>query len=510
MGAVNLVDFEFNEGPGSATTTTKSGNLVGNLGRTKDPANDPIFDADSPSGQATDRSIQLNGVGFLVADDSTNSILAIQTDAFTIETWIKWDSANETRTLSGFAGYGGSYKFGFLNGNLVFTAFGIADIDSTVPMPYDGAWHHVAAAWQPGVGVTFYFDGASTAIEYTNRFSVPANNYLTIGGERLDNAFRGSMDRLRIHKAFLTADQLDSAPGTPKAALPSTVVAYHFNETTLPSQSATTPARPAMSSEEYFEKATRPAFTTDTPSGRAGDYSLSFKRGTYGLAPDLENVIALDQTDPSFTLEAWVKFGALPQDRSVLFGNNGPGGAFSLSVTQTRHVFITTYGIADIPSQAVIPDDGLWHHIAVVEKYGQDLRFYVDGILSDTVAYSQGVIFTRTDTTFALGAEPGLYNPYIGLMDRVRITSGALSPEQLDYLAIPGLVPGAPSLSTTKVQQVSWPTVPAGYKLQSSPSVDPASASWSNVTNAPIAIGTNYTVYLPVTGIQLYYRLVKP
>lgn len=509
--ATNLADFEFNEGPGSLTTATKAGNLVGTLGRTIDRNNDPVLNTDSPSQQAGDKSLTLNGTGYLVADDSTNSVLGIQTNAFTIELWMNWDSANDFRTLAGFAGYGGSYKFGFLNGRLVLTAFGIMDIDSGIPMPYDQVWHHVAAAWQPGVGATFYVDGAvASQVEYTNAFAAPYNHYLTIGGENLGNAFRGSIDRLRIHKAFLTADQLDSVAATPKAPLASTVVAYNFNETTLPCMNALAPALRAISSEDYLSKATSPTFVADAPSGRTGDYALNFANGTYVLAPDNNGVIALDSTNPSFTLESWVKFNSLPVERSILFGYNGPGGALSFSVTQDRRVFVTTYGIADSPSAAFIPSDGLWHHIAVVHQSGVELRFYVDGILGDTVSYTGGVLFSRTDTTLTLGVEPGLWGQYVGLMDRVRITSGTLTPDQLDYLAIPGVVPGAPSLATATVQEVSWPTVPAGYKLQSSPTLDPASAVWSYVTNAPITVGTNYTVYLPVTGTRAFYRLVKP
>ncbi|HWH72428.1 MAG TPA: LamG domain-containing protein, partial [Candidatus Sulfotelmatobacter sp.] len=399
--AKNLASFDFNEGPGAVTTTSKDGTLVGSLGHAIDAANHPVLTSDSPSLKAGDGSVSLNGVGFLVVNDSPNPVLGIQTNAFTIETWLKWNTA-DLHTVDGFVGYGGTYKLGFmglLNYNIVLTAFGVADIDSGIQMPFDGGWHHVAAAWQPGVGVTFYLDGSTTTtVEFTNAFQVPLNNYLTLGGERLDNPFNGSLDRVRIHKKFLTASELDAVAGSPKAPLSETVVAYNFNETTLPCQNATAPARPAISSEEYLAGITRPEVSTDTPSGKTGDYAFSFNQRTYILAPDLNNVIALDQANPSFTLEAWVKFGTQPQERSVLFGYNGPGGAFSFSVTAQRQLFVTTYGIADSPSAATIPNDGLWHHIAVVHENGKELRFYVDGVLGDTVPYLGGVIFTRTDT----------------------------------------------------------------------------------------------------------------
>ncbi|HWQ93062.1 MAG TPA: LamG domain-containing protein [Clostridia bacterium] len=509
-GAANLAIFEFNEGPNSQTTTSKDGNLVGALGRAIDPANHPVLSPDSPSMQANDRAVQLNGAGFLVVNDSPNPLMGVQTNAFTIETWVRWDYFIETHTLGGFVGYGGTYKLGWMEGKIVFTAFGVLDIASGLDLPADGAWHHIAAAWQPGVGVTFYLDGLATTVEFTGTFQAPLNNYLTIGGERLDNPFTGSLDRLRIHKKFLSAAELDGVAASPRAPLAETVVAYDFNETALPCQNSLPVARPAISSEDYLAAVTSPTFSNDTPSGLANDYSLGFTSRTYIQAPDLNNVISLDTTSPSFTLEAWVKFGTQPQDRSVLFGFNGPGGAFSLSVTAQRKVFVTTYGIADTASQATLPDDGLWHHIGVVYEHGEgEMRFYVDGVMGDTVAYAGGVIFTRTDTTLVIGAEPGLWRNYAGLMDRVRISSGALSANQLDYLAVPGVIPGAPSITTALIQQISWPTLPAGYKLQSSPSLDPASAVWSIVPTTPYTIGTNFTVYVPVTGNKMFYRLIK-
>lgn len=508
-GAANLATFDFNEGPSSLTTTSKDGNLIGTLGREIVPANHPALVADSPSMLANDRAVQLNGSGFLVVNDSPNPILGVQTNAFTIETWMKWDYLNDTHTLAGIVGYGGTYKLGWMSSGIVLTAFGVADIESALPMPMDGGWHHLAAGWQPGVGVTFYLDGVPTFIEYTNAFQAPANNFLTIGGERLDNPFTGSLDRLRIHKKFLTAQELDSTAATPKAPLAETVIVYNFNETALPCQNALAAARPATSSEDYLKSVTSPTVSTDTPSGRAGDYALNFTSRTYIQVPDLSSLISLNTTSPSFTLETWVKFGAQPQERSVLFGNNGPGGAFSFSVTAQRKLFATAYAIADIPSNATIPDDGLWHHIAVVYEHAKEMRFYVDGVLGDTVNFTGGVVFTRTDTTFVIGAEPGLWNNYVGLMDRVRITSGVLTADQLDYLAVPGVIPGAPSILTTTVQQISWPTLPAGYKLQSSPSLDPASAVWTAVNITPYTIGTNFTVYVPVTNSKMFYRLVK-
>jgi hypothetical protein len=506
--ASNLVDFQFNEGPGSPTVAAKDNNLTGTLGYAANAANEPGLTSDSPSQKAGDTAVSLNGTGYLVVDDSVNPALALQAGPFTVEMWAKLDP-NSADEVDGLLGYGGSYKLGLMAGQLVFTAFGVVDMQSGIYLP-PGEWHHVAAAWEPGVGVTFYYDGAPTFVAETRPMLAPANHYLGIGAERLDNPFMGSLDRVRIHQGLLTAEQLDTVAATPKSILAGTVVAYNFNESAAPFQNAAAAVRPVISSETHLANRTRPVFSSDTPGGRAGDYSLSFTNGAYVAAPDNNGVINLDSANPNFTAEAWVKFGTLPQARSVLLGYNGPGGAFSFSITSDRKLFVTTYGIADTPSKATVPDDGAWHHVAVVHEHGKEMRVYVDGVLGDTSPYTGGVLVgARTDTTLVIGAEPGLYNPYVGLMDRVRLSGAALAPNQLDYLAIPGVVPGAPTLSIATVIELSWPTIPAGYRLQSGTNVnDPA--SWSFVTNAPYTSGGKYLYYVPVAETGTFYRLIKP
>jgi len=175
-----------------------------------------------------------------------------------------------------------------------------------------------------------------------------------------------------------------------------------------------------------------PTSITDTPSGQAGDRAVNFDTGQHMTGQDPDTKIQLDPNDSSFTLQAWVKFSGNPSGRQVFFYNNGPGGAISFSVNTDRTVFVTTLGILDAQSAAAIPDDGKWHHIAVVHENGVELRYYVDGVLGDTKAYTSGVIFTRTQNYFSLGSEPGGGLQYVGALDRLKVTAGALTADQLD------------------------------------------------------------------------------
>ena len=132
-----------------------------------------------------------------------------------------------------------------------------------------------------------------------------------------------------------------------------------------------------------------------------------------------------------------------PATRQVFYFNNGPGGALSFSIFTNRTVFVTTLGILDQSSNAAIPDDGNWHHIAVVHENGTEFRFYVDGALADTQPYTGGVNFTRTDEVFYLGSEPTFGLQYTGMLDRLKVTKGVLTAEELDFPAggnPPGIV----------------------------------------------------------------------
>jgi hypothetical protein len=495
-----LLSMEFNEGTGTNTIDDISG-LVGILGvgMAADPNNVPVIVTNSPSGATDDFALSLNaGSGTtqsaLVVNDRIAPILAFPTNApFTIETWINRD-AGSTRQFEGIGAYGRSYKLGLNNGQLQFTLYGIVDINSGLIVP-TGEWHHIAAVWTPGTGVEFFFDGTSvTNIAETGVPRAYQNSVLTIGSENIGaagmaNAFQGIIDRFRIHSAALTAEELDADDGSPAAPLPSTVVSYNFNQATHPFPSQGTVARPAVPNAA-------PVWTADSPSGEEGDSALSFAPGTQVIVADPDTRVQLDSANPDFTMQAWVNFAGNPATRQVFYYNNGPGGALSFSVFTNRTIFVTTLGILDRDSSAAIPDDGNWHHIAVVHENGVEFRFYVDAVLADTRAYTGGVNFTRTNEVFYIGSEPTFGLQYTGMLDRLKVTKGVLTPEQFDFPAVsnPPTVVSAGALGNA---------IGVVFDM----AVDPASATnpanytipGANVTGARL-IGDNY-VLLTVSAV---------
>jgi hypothetical protein len=115
----------------------------------------------------------------------------------------------------------------------------------------------------------------------------------------------------------------------------------------------------------------------------------------------------------------------------------------SASVFRDRTAFVTTLGIVDQSSKAGIPNDGAWHHVAIVHEFRREFRFYVDGFLAANVPYTHGVVFdpAKTRQSFTLGAEWDGHLQYVGLLDRFRYSKGVLVREQMDFLPVPTITP---------------------------------------------------------------------
>ncbi|MBN2326690.1 MAG: LamG domain-containing protein [Candidatus Omnitrophica bacterium] len=202
---------------------------------------EPVSNTDSPSGAAGDLSIQFKGVSSVGADDP-DGLLNIIEGPITMEVWVKLDDYNGNWT--GMSSWGFSYKLGISDdGQFIFTFFGIVDIFSgydITPLVGDDQWHHFAAAWTPGSGVQFYVDGADVGfVEETRAPQAARSPNFTVGGEDVGKVpITASMDRMRVHNAALTADQLDSDAANPKAPLAETLVSYDFNEAGPPYKSS--------------------------------------------------------------------------------------------------------------------------------------------------------------------------------------------------------------------------------------------------------------------------------
>jgi hypothetical protein len=505
--AETLFKFEFDEKTGTQITSTNAA-LTGTFGGLLNSDSYPVASTDTPSGATTDKALTIvDPSGYLVFNTSSVTNFTDFSKPLTVEAWVKIPETAAARG-EGIAGFGNSWKLGFRpDGRLAFTLFGV--VDATVDVyPTVGVWTHIAATWEPGVQIKYFVDGAEVAtFPETRAMRAAQTPILGVGSAGTSEPINATIDRVRAHQAILTAEELDAVAASPKPALASTLAAIGFNEGAPPFRSTGMLQTNAVYGQDYILANASPKWSSDAPSKKATDAALEFDGNDRVRVEDPNQVVTLGTGD--FTIQAWVQFAAQPGARSVFFFNNGPGGAISASVTSDRHLFVTTLGIADSRSASVIPDDSLWHHVAMVHRAGQDLRFYVDGILGDTIAYAGGVITTRTDTFFTIGSEGNGGLPYRGSLDRLQLSTEALEPGALDYLAVPGVVPGIPELEIGLAVSVAWPVDATGFLLQSTTNlVEPR--VWADVGAAPVAAAEKFNVLLPTPAAKTFYRLVRP
>lgn len=429
-----VVDFQFNGGiPASSEGTVELTAISPSAGLDVFGA---VLVQESASGLSGDNSVKFNGTEGLLADPGDNFFLDdLLFDSHTVEAWVKIDQFSETWV--DIFRYSNSVKMGFNNGNLIYTFLGIVDIFPDIEIPVTpGEWHHVAVTVDLGIGVKFFFDGEliTTVPEDRAPREPDEASDLTLGWSGSASILEGDIDRFRMHTGALTPEELDSVASEPKVAYDNTLV--YFTMDSLPAQNLGTDALEAISPSQTAGPISQ--FVLDSPTGAPDDFSLFFNgSGSNVLIDDPDGILQMDATP--LTIEAYLKFSELPQDRSMIVSYGLPGG-YSFSVTG-RNLFATTYGVKDFneATNSIVPDDNAWHHTAMVyDMDASEVRFYVDAELTDTVPYTGGIGVTDFQRMF-LGTEKvrdeaAAINPYEGYMDRVSIYNTVVAPEDFDIV----------------------------------------------------------------------------
>jgi hypothetical protein len=120
-----------------------------------------------------------------------------------------------------------------------------------------------------------------------------------------------------------------------------------------------------------------------------------------------------------------------------------------------------------------------------------------------------------SNNSAALGRSPWSGDPWLnGAIDEFRIYAGTLPPADVATAQIVG--PNA--LLTTNVSlnvsqgsgtlMFSWPLAASGFTLESSPALG-GNAIWTPVTDAPLVVGLNYQVTVPLTNSAMFFRLFR-
>jgi hypothetical protein len=171
----------------------------------------------------------------------------------------------------------------------------------------------------------------------------------------------------------------------------------------------------------------------------------------------------LDFGTGTFTAEAWINTLGLPNVAGHPHHKRGTGGIgwFTSIGDGLISVSVNPYpdsnsGISGTRYVA----DGQWHHIAVIIS-NTDMQLYVDGELdAQRPILSPGSV--DNDGVLVLGLQGGNPFPFRGLMDEVRISNTARSPDEFNLQLRPTALAGTPSLNTI---DLTWQNGGGGVPL---------------------------------------------
>lgn len=435
--AETVAFFTFDNISGNSFTDVTGRGLVGTLGFS--PEEGAPLIVPGPSGQEGDLAAEILVGEGLIVSDMFFDLLYIP--PMTFEVWVKstgFSTAEGTASYPILA-YTGSYQLGVNSEMNIYYNHGGVNIDTGVPFPFDGEWHHLAVVVDDMVPIIeIYLDGE--VIASVNQAPVdtssPTTALLMIGRSGLTPnflAFEGAVDRIRISMDPLSVDELDSDAATPKGAVASTIAYFDFDEGALPYMSeGRADDLEIVSLKAYTQgNAGAPQIVTDTPSGQDGDFALYFENQAFATVRDPNRFLDVGGAGNDWTLEAWVKYENLTAGRMVML-YYGPGAfSFSLSGGNPRLAFVTTLRIADFSSNSAAVFPGEWTHVAVAHRYGESLSFFVNGELIEERNYTGGSNRTEVTTMF-IGSEPNGILPFTGWLDRIRISNVALTADELD------------------------------------------------------------------------------
>jgi hypothetical protein len=187
---------------------------------------------------------------------------------------------------------------------------------------------------------------------------------------------------------------------------------------------------------------------TFVASGRAGGGSaLQVMKAGY---VDLGNPASLNFSTGAWTLTAWYKTGMKgtgDANQGTICGKGGDntgGKRYALIMSQNVEGVLTLVVDDDVTrydaDSKTATNDDRWHFVAA-QREGAVLRIYIDGLLEGTTTIPAGYDLSGTSQhnayigTITYHPDGSLYKLFSGLIDEVRIYSGALSQGEILWLA---------------------------------------------------------------------------
>lgn len=356
----------------------------------------PQWTSDTPTGMSGDYALDFPGSSTLresIAVDygETPIDLGANGTNYTFQAWIKLptEPMEARRVIFRTAGV---YPRGSFSINadrcLHTTIYGVQDYFSSVVVPNDNRWHHVAAAVEDFERVHFYLDGVlRQTIEKTDPRmpTTSGTGGLLIGKESETLYYRGLLDRVIIHNNVLTAEELDY-PAVPGLAVfqthPSGLLVNDGGTATF----TATVSSPTAATYQWFRRADL-ADPVGTPVADANSTTLTLNNvsvddeGVYSLlvtnaAGVAESYGARLTIRPSSAVVAHVNFDPPTYAEGPIAGQD----SWILSGTATNGTHVQTESVITTQLSAIGITEG-----EPVHSGSQAFFFFAPGGASSTV-----------------------------------------------------------------------------------------------------------------------------
>jgi hypothetical protein len=356
--------------------TSGNGHAITRNGNVTQGSFSPFAKADGKWGNSFDR----NGDYVNVANSTD---FAMGTGDFTIEGWVYFNSFQN----AGLFHIDSSHQSTNIGGIAVGTNvspydwrvyYGTSGANSSTPIiPHQ--WQHFAYVRNSGT-TKLYADGAEVfSVADTTNYT---DQYLFFGGYyNTSYLLDGYLSNLRVVKgtAVYTADF--TVPTEPLTAITGTSLltcqSNRFVDNSTNNFALTVNGNPEVTTFSPFPETT--AYTRSTINQGA----MEFDGSSDYL--DVDVGTSLQTGTNNFTIEFWFKNNASP-NFAVIFDLYDSSDDRYLAVqfgSPTSNMLYLENGTTRITTSGISPNDGYWHHHAVVRN-GSTVTYYIDGISRGT------------------------------------------------------------------------------------------------------------------------------
>ena len=344
----------------------------------------------------SDGALQVDGTGDYV-DLGVVSKFNSLVNGYTVEAWVNPADRTGTQSILSSSRDDGNngFRFGLTSNEILFTAFGFDDIQTTSANLKDSEWTHIAAVFDKQNNVTFYVNGkfeetvsppspdsaspiANTA---TDHFFI-GKSESTTGGET--EAFDGLIDDVRVWDDIRTAAEIKEFYNQQLSGSEGGLVGnYRFDDDAqgikVTDQTSNNNDGTLVGNAEIIN-----------PIGNAMEFGandyIEIAQGTdvgLGITGDL-------------TLEVWANFETTTNNTLVYYTTTNDSEAENVlyglrmeSGGDIRYFHENGSGTDNTHTFNTNLDSDQWYHIAMVRDVSSNsLNLYIDGKLFETQTYA--------------------------------------------------------------------------------------------------------------------------